>query len=304
MKKRFGPDGIHFFDRANGNNILVNELILPEAEWSLAPRQVSIALTNICDLHCEFCYAPKLKASLKFDDLKKWIKEFDQLGALGVGFGGGEPTLYPKFSEICEYTANETELAVTFTTHGHRLTDTLLSRLKGNVHFIRISIDGVETTYEKFRGRKFDKLIERIEKTRKISSLGFNVVINDSTIQELDQVTEIAKEFGVSEVLLLPQQATQNVKGLSKDSYEEMKKWIASYIGETRLTISDIGLESNFICNPLLKETGLNAYAHIDALGFLRSSSYSNIGQQIGEKSILEALQLLKKSWGKYENLE
>lgn len=192
-------------------------------------------------------------------------------------------------------TANETDLAVTFTTHGHRLTDDLLSNLKGNVHFIRISIDGVGTTYEKFRSRKFDKLIERIERTREISSLGFNVVINDSTIQDLDQVTEIAEKFDISEVLLLPQQATQNVKSLSKDSYEKMKKWIEGYGGETRLTISDVGLESNFICNPLSMETGLNAYAHIDALGFLKASSYSNIGQQIGEKSILEALQLLKE---------
>lgn len=295
MKKRIGPDGIHFFDRFTGLNILIDEVILSENEWAQAPRQVSIALTNLCDLHCDFCYAPKVKASLQLDQLKKWIKELDQFGTLGIGFGGGEPTLYPHFSEICEYTANETDLAVTFTTHGHRLTDTLLSNLKGNVHFIRISIDGVGQTYEGFRGRKFDKLIERIERAREISSLGFNIVINDSTIQDLDQVTEIARKFDISEVLLLPQQATQNVKGLSKDSYEKMKMWITGYSGKTRLTISDIGLESNFICNPLLMETGLNAYAHIDALGLLKSSSYSNIGQQIGDKSILNTLQLLKE---------
>jgi len=295
MKKRISANGIHFFDRFTGLNILIDEVIPPENEWSQAPRQVSVALTNVCDLHCEFCYAPKVKASLQLDQLKRWIKELDQLGTLGIGFGGGEPTLYPHFSEICKYTANETELAVTFTTHGHRLTDTLLSNLKGNVHFIRISIDGVGQTYEGFRGRKFDKLIERIERAREISSLGFNIVINDSTIQDLDQVTEIARKFDISEVLLLPQQATQNVKGLSKDSYEKMKIWITGYSGETRLTISDIGLESNFICNPLLMETGLNAYAHIDALGLLKSSSYSNIGQQIGDKSILNTLQLLKE---------
>ncbi|MEQ1144427.1 radical SAM protein [Acinetobacter soli] len=172
MKKRIGPDGIHFFDRFTGLNILIDEVIPPENDWSKAPRQVSVALTNVCDLHCEFCYAPKVKASLQLDQLKRWIKELDQLGTLGIGFGGGEPTLYPHFSEICKYTANETELAVTFTTHGHRLTDTLLSNLKGNVHFIRISIDGVGQTYEGFRGRKFDRLIERIERAREISSLG------------------------------------------------------------------------------------------------------------------------------------
>lgn len=295
MKKRIGPDGIHFFDRCTGLNILIDEVLPPENKWSQAPRQISIALTNLCDLHCDFCYAPKVKASLQLDQLKKWIKDLDQLGTLGIGFGGGEPTLYSHFSKICEYTANETDLAVSFTTHGHRLTDTLLADLKGNVHFIRISIDGVGATYEKFRGRKFDKLIERIERARQITSLGFNVVINDSTLLELDKVTEIAEKFDISEVLLLPQQATETVKGLSKDSYEQMTKWIEGYGGETRLTISDIGLESNFICNPLSRESGLNAYAHIDALGFLKASSYSNIGQQIGDKSILDVLQLLRE---------
>ena len=189
---------------------------MPEADWTVAPRQISVALTNICDLHCKFCYAPKIKASLPFDYLKKWLKEIDQLGTFGVGFGGGEPTLYPKFAEICEFTANETDLAVTFTTHGHRLTDDLLSNLKGNVNFIRISIDGVGTTYEKFRGRKFDKLIERIERTREISSLGFNVVINDSTIQDLDQVTEIAEKFDIPEVLLYPSKLLKTSKVYQK----------------------------------------------------------------------------------------
>jgi MoaA/NifB/PqqE/SkfB family radical SAM enzyme len=67
-------------------------------------------------LHCEFCYAPKVKASLQLDQLKRWIKELDQLGTLGIGFGGGEPTLYPHFSEICKYTVNETELGDLYNT--------------------------------------------------------------------------------------------------------------------------------------------------------------------------------------------
>lgn len=294
MKKRIGPDGIHFFDRWTGTNILANECILPAEQWSLGPRQVSIALTNLCNLNCKFCYAPKVKANLDTKSLRTWLKEFDQLGTLGVGFGGGEPTLHPEFSEICEFAANETELAVTFTTHGHHLKDALLSRLKGNVHFIRISIDGVGATYENFRGRKFDKLLARVESARKISPLGFNVVINDSTINDLDGLTNLATKFDISEILLLPQQATFQVDGISDDTYKKMKKWIANYTGKTRLAISDIGLEYNFICNPLLLEKGLDAYAHIDALGFLRSSSYSNVGQQISEKSVLEALKLLK----------
>jgi hypothetical protein len=55
----------------------------------------------------------------------------DVNGTIGVGFGGGEPTRYRRFVELCAYSTLNTGLAVTFTTH-----DGLL-KLKGNVHFIR-----------------------------------------------------------------------------------------------------------------------------------------------------------------------
>ena len=63
MKIRKGPDGIHFFDRVSGTNLLLDELIPPPETWSKSPRQVSIALTNRCDLTCPHCYAPKTKAT-------------------------------------------------------------------------------------------------------------------------------------------------------------------------------------------------------------------------------------------------
>ena len=115
MKSRAGPNGVHLFDRRSGLNILLDELQSDEGEWAKAPRQVSVALTNVCDLHCAYCYAPKHKASLREDDVVTWLKEIDGAGCLGVGFGGGEPTLHPGFSEICRRVAEETQLAVTFT---------------------------------------------------------------------------------------------------------------------------------------------------------------------------------------------
>ena len=122
MKLRLGPNGFHLFDRSSGLNVLLDEMHPTEASWSKSPRQVSIALTNFCDLRCRYCYAPKHKASLHTDSVLRWLKELDTEGCLGIGFGGGEPTLHPDFVNICKRVAGETQLAVTFTTHGHRLT--------------------------------------------------------------------------------------------------------------------------------------------------------------------------------------
>src|ERR1043166_3313297 len=94
-KVRFSSAGVHFFDRASGWNVLLEEVVPPQGIWARAPRQISIALTNRCDLACAYCYAPKSRDELGAEMVKGWLQEFDQNGAIGVGFGGGEPTLHP-----------------------------------------------------------------------------------------------------------------------------------------------------------------------------------------------------------------
>ena len=110
-KLRFGPSGVHIFDRISGVNLLLDEFLPPQESWAAAPRQMSIALTNACDLVCPHCFAPKTHAVLDFKTVVSWLVELDANGTIGVGFGGGEPTLYPHFAELCSYAANKTGLA-------------------------------------------------------------------------------------------------------------------------------------------------------------------------------------------------
>ncbi|WP_404790881.1 radical SAM protein [Altericista sp. CCNU0014] len=187
LKFRAGAAGLHLFNRNTGINLLVEEIKLPPSKWSSAPRQVSIALTNTCDLACHHCYAPKKPAVLDFNRLKGWLIDLDVNGCIGVGFGGGEPTLYPYFAELCAYTTKNTGLAVTMTTHGHHLSAQLIEKLAGNVHFIRVSMDGVRATYESIRERSFDALIQHIIALSSIAPFGINFVVNSKTIVILRQ---------------------------------------------------------------------------------------------------------------------
>lgn len=294
MKLRRGPDGLHLFDRKSGLNILLDEMAIPVDQWSPAPRQVSIALTNLCDLHCPYCYAPKHKATLAMEDLRYWLKELDEGGCFGVGFGGGEPTLHPEFIDICSYTAANTALAVTLTTHGHRLRPQLLERLAGNVHFMRISVDGVGSTYEKHRGRSYAALVSRLAEARQICGLGINVVINDHTALELDQVAALAAEVHASELLLLPQQKTLSAATLSPHAREALHQWVSDYRGTVPLAVSVAGAEGLPTCDPLPKEAGLRGYAHIDASGYVKASSFDKTGVQIAESGIMAALRRLE----------
>jgi hypothetical protein len=294
MKYRIGPNGVHLFDRMSGLNLLLEEVPVEEAIWSIAPRQVSIALTNICDLHCAYCYAPKQKALLHATQVLDWLKELDTEGCLGVGFGGGEPTLHPDFVDICKRVAGETQLAVTFTTHGHRLTPQLVERLKGSIHFARISVDGIGRTYEEQRGKQFASLLRGMDSLAALSPFGINVVVNERTVTELDAISELAQKVGASELLLLPQQATTTVASMDGVIGRALQDWVFNYRGKVRLAVSEAGASGLPTCDPLPHERGLHSYAHIDATGMLRASSYSALSAKIGSEGVLSALDQLK----------
>ncbi len=262
----------------------------------MSPRQISIALTNVCDLHCRYCYAPKHKASLHADQVLGWLKELDAEGCLGIGFGGGEPTLHPDFVDICKRVAGETQLAVTFTTHGHRLTPQLVERLKGSIHFARISVDGVGHTYEEQRGKQFASLLRGIELIATLSPFGINVVVNEQTVAELDAMGELAQRVGASELLLLPQQETAAVASMGGVVGRALQDWASNYRGKVRLAVSEAGASGLPTCDPLPDERGLQAYAHIDASGMLRTNSYSSVGVKIGGAGVLSALKLIRET--------
>ena len=294
LKLRTGPDGVLLFNRYTGVNILVEEIQMPPELWDMAPRHFSIALTNACDLDCYHCFAPKHPARLNVSQIIAWLEELDAHGCLGVGFGGGEPMLYRELPEVSRYVAKETKMAVSLTTHGHRIDDRLAADLKGNVHFIRVSMDGVGATYEKIRKRPFSLLLRQLELIREIAPFGINYLVNQMTFPEIDEAVALAAEIGATEFLLLPEQPTKRSSGIDSYTKQALSRWVESYDGPVPLTVSEAGSEGLPTVNPLPKETGLRAYAHIDASGILKRSSYDTYGVPIGAGGVMEALELLQ----------
>jgi MoaA/NifB/PqqE/SkfB family radical SAM enzyme len=289
FKLRAGPSGLHLFDRKTGWNVLLDEVRIHPSQWARAPRHISIALTNACDLDCSFCYAPKTFGSLDADRLAAWLRELDENGCFGVGFGGGEPTLHPNFIEICRQAAEQTNLAVTFTTHAHRITPGHVDQLKGNIHFIRVSMDGIGATYESLRGRRFAGLWSRLEIVRDIAPFGINYVVNARTLQDLDAALEFAVERGASEFLLLPEQPVDGTTGIDQETLSALRTWIGRYRGQIPLAISE-SHAVEICCRAFSEEGGCGSYAHIDANGFLKRSSYDTEGVLIGPGGVMEAL--------------
>ena len=252
----------------------MDEIKPPPDVWSAAPRQVSIALTNACNLKCSHCYEPKRPAMLAFEQLSGWLKELDANGCLGVGFGGGEPTLYPRLAEICFFATKETNLAVTMTTHAHHLSDQMLNELNGNLNFVRVSMDGVGSTYEEIRGKSFKTLIDRIKALSVLLPFGINFVVNSSTIKDLDSAIELASKLGASEFLLLPEVPVRDRIGIGDETIERFRKWVNKYRGGIPLSVSQTGADGLSTCDPISSETDLAAFAHIDALWILEANFF------------------------------
>ncbi len=295
MKIRKGPDGIHFFDRASGTNFLLDEVVPSLETWSRSPRQVSIALTNACDLDCLHCYAPKTKARLEGRLVKLWMSELDEQGCFGVGFGGGEPTLHPELVDICSYGQSETGLAITITTHGHRLSDELLSRLAGSVNFIRVSMDGVDSTYESIRNRSFDHLLAVLKKLGRLVPFGINYVVNHRTIDDIDKAALIAENLGAKDFLLLPEEPFGRGMEIDSGSLKRLKEWVDLYKGNLRLSVSSSYAAEFPSTLPLEKEPVEVAFSHIDAEGFLKRNSFESAGCKIDSRGVIAAFRLLNR---------
>ncbi len=294
-KIRLSAAGLHLFDRVSGLNVLVDEVNVPAEQYSRAPRYLSMALTNACELHCPYCYAPKHAAMLDVARVVSWAAELDSGGCLGVGFGGGEPTAHPRFAQLCAQITRSTSMAVTFTTHGHRLTPALADALCGVVHFARLSVDGVGVTYERLRGRPFAAVRDAAMRLRSVAPIGINMVVNADTVGELDDVAEFAADVGALELLLLPEQPTAATLGISDADADRLVHWVRAARPSVRLAISRSGLEDSVpAVDPVQGEHPLEAHLHVDATGILRPHAYASVGTPIGH-SILEAIQTLRQ---------
>jgi hypothetical protein len=91
----------------------------------------------------------------------------------------------------------------------------------------------------------------------------------------------------------LPEEATLRTGGIDRKTRSILQEWMAKYCGHIPLTVSRNGAAGLPTCNLFSEETGLNAFAHIDASGILKTSSYDVKGIQILENGVMAALNKL-----------
>jgi len=94
--------------------------------------QINFYITTVCNINCSYCYARKnllWNKIYNFNEIIRNLKIINKfLKKSFLSFLGGEPTLYPKFKEILNYSINElNNLDFHFYTNGSSDLEKILS---------------------------------------------------------------------------------------------------------------------------------------------------------------------------------
>lgn len=182
-----------FFDREHGTNVLV-ENAHTAGSTRRAPRTVMVALTNACNKSCGFCYRPLEAASrFDFDGVLELARFLDGWGVLELTFGGGEPTVFPRFAELITSIWDQTGLCPSFTTNGLKLRERgLLRELRGKYGQVQLSV------YDE------DQPLQALEHLAEEGArFGLNYLVTPARVRTLEADLLQFLERGAKDVLLL-----------------------------------------------------------------------------------------------------
>jgi MoaA/NifB/PqqE/SkfB family radical SAM enzyme len=128
------------FERKSGLNALLEGEETAHLE-RVAPRTLLIAVTNVCNLTCHFCYRNlKSPSEWTYESLLEFCQEASAWGVLEGAFGGGDPMLFKNWEQFIHELYDTSELCINFTTNGMLLTESFLKSIEGKYGNIRLSI--------------------------------------------------------------------------------------------------------------------------------------------------------------------
>lgn len=191
--RRIALDGaMLLFDRDSGMNARCEG---PETAHlkQVAPRMIQFGITNACNLACSFCSRDvTAKSAWTFDDAFKILSELSSYGVLEVAFGGGEPLLFPRFTDLIIKLYDQTQLAVNFTTNGINLTAERLEAISGKYGQIRLSL------YENNDWRQRVTML-----TKHGARFGINCLVTPERLSSLETTILELCQLGCRDILLL-----------------------------------------------------------------------------------------------------
>lgn len=187
------------------------------------PNKLEILITDKCNQKCIMCNKKKFDKELNSEEFVSYINQAANWGIKHLNISGGEPLL--RKNDVLELIkeAKKRGLFVTLVTNGSLLDKkTCKDLFESGLDVVTISLDGLEKTHDKIRGKSsFKKIITglcNIQELRQKNRFVSNVVtvVMKHNYKELIGVYKLASKYGVENVMY------QNVL----DETEEKKHWL------------------------------------------------------------------------------
>ncbi|HEC25267.1 MAG TPA: 12,18-didecarboxysiroheme deacetylase [bacterium] len=161
-------------------------------------------MIRTCNLNCIHCYSQsknvKYNDELTLEEGRAFIDDASSFGSPVMLFSGGEPLMHPHFLDLCFYAKSKGMRAV-ISTNGTLITKELAAELKKvGLSYVGISLDGLETVHDKFRGKKgaFRDAISGINNAREAGiKVGLRFTINKRNAQEIPGIFRLLEEENI-----------------------------------------------------------------------------------------------------------
>ncbi len=174
------------------------------------PLWLLAELTYRCPLQCPYCSNPLDYAQHNQElTTQEWFNVFDQarqMGAVQLGFSGGEPLVRQDLEELVSY-AHQKGFYTNLITSGMGLTENRIARLKdAGLQHIQISFQSSDPTVNNALAGSKHAFEQKYEMSRLVKQYGYpmvlNFVIHRHNIDQIEQIIELCLELEADTVEL------------------------------------------------------------------------------------------------------
>jgi MoaA/NifB/PqqE/SkfB family radical SAM enzyme len=165
--------------------------------------------TRACNLACRHCYASATPAGsgneLSSEEGRAFLESLAEFRVPAVLLSGGEPLMREDIFQLLEYGAS-LGLRMVLSTNGTLIGSDTARRLRtAGVSYAGISLDGLETVNDAFRGTAgaFKKTLAAFRHCRAAGQkAGLRLSLTRTTVRELSAIFRLVEEEGISRVCL------------------------------------------------------------------------------------------------------
>ncbi|QIO06448.1 pyrroloquinoline quinone biosynthesis protein PqqE [Acinetobacter shaoyimingii] len=174
------------------------------------PLWLLAELTYRCPLQCPYCSNPLDYAQHNQElSTQEWFNVFDQarqMGAVQLGFSGGEPLVRQDLEELVAY-AHQKGFYTNLITSGMGLNEQRIARLKeAGLQHIQISFQASDPTVNNALAGSKHAFDQKYEMSRLVKQYGYpmvlNFVIHRHNIDQIEQIIELCLELEADTVEL------------------------------------------------------------------------------------------------------